>query len=261
MSKTDKERQKKGARKEERGTYKSLLEHLTELRKVLIISLVALSAAFIIVFITCSPQLISFLTTPLKERGIEIIYTSLSESLTIQVKVSFIAGGVIAAPIILAQVWKFIGPALYPNERFTLSNLFLIAIILFVAGILFAYYVVFNMAVQFFLVTGENLATPMMSLDKYVSFLFSFILPFGVMFEMPVVSVILSRLGFITAAAMARSRKYVILIIFVVAAVLTPPDVVSQVLMALPLVALFEISVLICRIIEKKRRQSIKVSG
>ena len=115
---------------------------------------------------------------------------------------------------------------------------------LFFIGVLFAYRFVFFLAVNFFVTMGDDMAVPMFSLGKYIDFLFAFLVPFGIMFELPVVVIWLAKLGLITASQLKRARKYCILVIFTIAAILTPPDVVSQCMLAFPLLALFEISVL-----------------
>jgi sec-independent protein translocase protein TatC len=168
-------------------------------------------------------------------------------------KASFIAAIVLASPIIICQVWSFLKPALYPKESRTAVLLFFVTLLLFLSGAAFAYLVVFRLAVNFFLVSGEGIASPFISIEKYVDFLFSFILPFGLIFELPVVMGILTRTGIAGPALFARIRRYAILAVFIVAAILTPPDVISQLLLALPLLVLFETGIIVAKIVEKKR--------
>jgi sec-independent protein translocase protein TatC len=127
-----------------------------------------------------------------------------------------------------------------------------VTVFLFLLGAVFAYLIVFQMAVNFFLVTSVGLATPFISIEKYTDFLVGFILPFGLTFELPVVMVILTRSGILSVGFFIKCRKFIILAIFLVAAILTPPDVVSQVLLALPLMLLFEIGILASKIMRKR---------
>jgi sec-independent protein translocase protein TatC len=123
----------------------------------------------------------------------------------------------------------------------------IISIALFITGVCFGYLVVFLSAITFFVYMGENLATPMLSISEYVGFLFGFILPFGLVFEIPVVTFVLCKMGIVDIEFLVRIRKYVVLFIFTVAAFLTPPDAISQILMALPMLALYEAGILVVR--------------
>jgi sec-independent protein translocase protein TatC len=228
-----------------------LFSHLAVLRRCLLVSLVSLIAAFVLIFFGFSRQLMVLLETPMRERGIELIYLSLYEPILIQMKASFIAAAVLASPVIISQVWSFLKPALYPHEgRFT-AALFFVSLLLFLGGVCFAYFLVLQLAINFFLVTGEGIAQPFISIEKYVNFLFSFILPFGLIFELPVAMGMLSRAGIAGPQFFSKARRFVILGVFIVAAILTPPDVVSQVLLALPLLVLFEAGIIVSRIVSK----------
>ena len=191
----------------------------------------------------------SWITSPLRARGIEIIYTAMSEAFITKLKVAFIAGAVLASPVIIWQVWSFIRPALYEHEIRAFKVVFAASLTLFLAGIAFCYWGVYTLAVDFFLVAGENIATPMLSLDKYVGFLFGFILPFGAAFQLPVFLYVAARLGWTNYESLAGKRRYVILAVFVVAAILTPPDVVSQLALGLPMVLLYEVGVQVSRLV------------
>ena len=129
-----------------------------------------------------------------------------------------------------------------------------LALLLFLTGVVFCYFAVYSLAVDFFLVAGDSLATPMLSIDKYVSFLFGFLVPFGVAFQLPVVLYLTTRVGLTTPDMLRSKRKYVILAIFVLAAILTPPDVVSQVALGLPMCGLYEIGILVSRCTKARER-------
>ena len=221
-----------------------LLEHLQALRKVLLASMAAILIGFLLVFFLWSSRLVQWVTEPLEREGIQLIYTEVAEAFSAQTRMSLIAGTVLGSPVVFGSIWWFVRPALHRRERRSALVYLSAALILFILGVMFAYRFVFFLAVNFFVTMGDNMATPMFSLGKYVSFLFAFLVPFGIMFELPVVVIWLAKLGLITASQLKRARKYCILVIFTIAAILTPPDVVSQCMLAFPLLALFEISVL-----------------
>jgi sec-independent protein translocase protein TatC len=234
----------------------NFFSHLKVLRRCLLVSLIAAGIAFLAVFFGFSRQLMEFLESPLKTRGVALIYITLYEPILIQMKASFIAAIVLASPIIICQTWSFLKPALYPKESRTVVLLFFVTLLLFLSGAAFAYLIVFRLAVNFFLVSGEGIASPFISIEKYVDFLFSFILPFGLIFELPVVMGILTRAGMASPALFAKIRRYMILAVFVVAAILTPPDVISQLLLALPLLVLFEAGIVVAKVVEKRRQET-----
>ena len=148
--------------------------HLMALRSVLIVSLGAVAVGFLIAYYAFLTPLMNFITKPITDRGIVIIYTAVSEALTTQLKVSLMAGVVLASPVIFYKLWSFFKPALYEHEIAIFRTLFFVALFLFLLGVVFCYFFVYGLAVDFFLVAGEDLATPMLSIDKYVGFQFSF---------------------------------------------------------------------------------------
>jgi sec-independent protein translocase protein TatC len=231
-----------------------IMQHILALRKVLLISVAAILLAFILIFTLIGDWLVDLLTRPIVNMGILIIYTAVSEALLTKMKVCLVGAFVAASPIVLYQFWGFIRPALYPGERKKFSLLFVAALFLFLLGIAFCYGVVYTMALEFFLVSGEGIATPMLSIDKYIGYLFGFALPFGISFQLPVAIYITTSMGLTTAKGLSRARKFIILAIAVIAAILTPPDVVSQVLLGVPMWLLFELSVVISRLVKKKER-------
>lgn len=232
----------------------SMLSHLMALRKVLLISAAAVLIGFVLVFYLAIDQLMAQILAPIQARGIQVIFTTMSEALVTKFKVALLAGVIIASPVVIWEIWGFIKPALYPQEKRKFRLLFVLALLLFLTGVTFCYFAVYSLAVDFFLVAGDSLATPMLSIDKYVSFLFGFLVPFGVAFQLPVVLYLTTRVGLTTPDMLRSKRKYVILAIFVLAAILTPPDVVSQVALGLPMCGLYEIGILVSRCTKARER-------
>ena len=229
--------------------------HLRALRSVVFISLGAVLVAFFVIFYLFSKPLVNFILLPVTARGIPVIATKVSESLMMQVKTCLVAATVVSMPVIIWQVGSFVWPALYPKEKVTFSSTFAAMVLMFAVGVVFSYVTVFPLAIDLFYEAGAGVATTMWSVEGYFNFVLSFVLPFGLMFELPVVIYLLARAGKVSAASLATARKYFILGAAVVAAVLTPPDVVSQTLLLLPLLALYEISVLIARFVKSREAQ------
>ena len=230
----------------------SLLTHLLELRHVIIVCAVSIVVAFLMIFFFFIDYFMLWITKPIQAKGIEIIYTTISEALLTKFKVSVVAGVIVSSPVIIWQIWKFIKPALYTHEQKWIRYSFFTALFLFLTGVIFCYQAVYWLAVDFFLIQGAGLATPLLSLDKYVSFLLSFILPFGCAFQLPVVLYITTRIGLTDYEMLSSKRKYVLLGIFILAAILTPPDVISQVALGIPLYMLYEIGIQVSRFAKKK---------
>ena len=233
-----------------------LTEHLSALRRTLVICILAIFGSFLGVFLLRAEQLVSFVTQPLTEQNIEVIFTGVAEAFTAQTKLSLIVGVVIASPVVLSAVWLYIRPALHRKERVITAIVLVVAVGLFALGVWFAYQYVFFLAVNFFVYAGENVANPMISLGTYVNFLFSFLIPFGAMFELPILIVGLTRLELVTTKDLKKARKYVIFAIFIAAAILTPPDVVSQVMLGVTMCILYEVGV-ICSWVFRRREEKV----
>ncbi len=229
-----------------------LLTHLMELRRVIIICTISIAVSFSIIFCFLIDYIMLWITQPIQAKGIEIIYTTVSEAFITKFKVSLVVSVIAASPLIIWQIWKFIKPGLYPDEQKWCCVFFFIALLLFLTGVIFCYFAVYWLAVDFFLIQGAGLATPLLSLDRYAGFLLSFILPFGCAFQLPVVLYMTTRIGLTDYKMLASKRKYVLLGIFIIAAILTPPDVVSQVALGIPLYLLYEIGIQISRLAVKK---------
>ncbi len=230
---------------EESSSKQPIMQHIAALRKVIINSLIAILAASIICISFLADWLVEMLSRPIANRGIQIIYTAVSEALVTKLKVSLVAGLIFASPYVFYQLWSFLKPALYQKEQKKFRLMFFVIVALFLLGILFCYGVVYSLALDFFLVAGEGLAQPMLSIDKYIGYMFSFAIPFGIAFQVPVIIYITTSIGLTTTEGLKKARRYVILGIAVLAALLTPPDVVSQLLMAVPMLVLYELSIFI----------------
>ncbi len=230
----------------------SLGTHLVALRKALVISAGAIAVAFLLLFYALREPLVYFILNPVKQRGIPVIATAVSEALMMQFKTCLVGALVVSMPIIIWQAWSFVAPALYPNEKRVFILLFLVTVMLFLVGIVFCYLLVFPLTIDLFWEASEGVATAMWSVQGYFNFVLSFILPFGLMFDLPVVIFVLARNGKVTYKGMSRNRKFVILAIAVVAAILTPPDMVSQGMLMLPLLLLYELSAQSTRFVKKK---------
>ncbi|MBM4349019.1 MAG: twin-arginine translocase subunit TatC [Deltaproteobacteria bacterium] len=233
-----------------------LTSHLKELRKRLILSFIAVVTGFIVCY-AFSQDLFDILSKPLLKMmpsGSSLIFTSVAEAFFTYMKVAFIAGIILTSPFVLFQVWAFVAPGLYRNEKRYVIPFVAAGSFFFVLGILFAYFVAIPVGFKFLLGYATDFIKPMPSMKEYLSFSIKFLLAFGLVFEFPVVLVLLARIGVVDAKTMARHRKYAILLIFIFAAVMTPPDIISQLLMAIPLMGLYELSIILSRIFGKKAK-------
>jgi sec-independent protein translocase protein TatC len=238
-----------------------LMEHLIELRRRLIWSFAALGAAFAVSFYFAG-EIFAFLVQPLiagfggPGEG-RLVYTKLYEAFFTEVRVALFAAFFLAFPIIAIQLWAFVAPGLYKKEKRAFLPFLLATPVLFVAGGALAYYVVMPLAIKFFLgyqgqIPGiRQEALPAMG--EYLSFVMHFIFAFGVAFLLPILLMLMERAGLVTRDQLKRGRRYAILIAFVVAAVATPPDIISQFMLAIPLILLYELSLIAIWFTERKR--------
>ena len=238
-----------------------LMDHLIELRRRLIWSFAALGVAFAISFYFAGP-IFTFLVQPLiagfggPGEG-RLVYTKLYEAFFTEVRVALFAACFLAFPIIAIQLWAFVAPGLYAKEKKAFLPFLIATPVLFVAGGALAYYVVLPVAIRFFLgyegqIPGiRQEALP--SMGEYLSFVMQFILAFGIAFLLPILLMLLERAGLVTRGQLKRGRRYAILVAFIVAAVATPPDVISQCLLAVPLILLYELSLIAIWFTERKR--------
>jgi sec-independent protein translocase protein TatC len=233
----------------------TLTEHLEDLRRVIIISALALIVATALTYFGFRVQLMAILTRPMQEMGYDLIFITPLEAFLTSIKACFLAAVFLTFPIITWQVWGFILPALNRHERKYLYLFTPFSVILFVLGLAFSYYAVFPLAIRFLLVVASDGFQPMITVSRYISFVTTFILPFGIVFQLPLLIMLLTRLGLITPPFLVRQRKIAILAIFIVAAILTPPDVISQLLMGLPMVVLYEASIWLSYLVRRRSQE------
>ena len=225
-----------------------LLDHLIELRRRLLFSIAALVVAFAACFYF-SEAIFAFLVQPLLRAGQgTLIYTEIFEAFFVQVKVAFFAAMMLAFPIIANQLWQFVAPGLYRQERRALLPFLLATPVLFITGAAMAYYVAVPMALHFLLgfdgVVGGVKREALPGVGNYLSFMMQFLFGFGLAFLLPVLLMLLERAGIVTRKQLIGARRYAIVAAFAIAAVLTPPDIGSQLLLAIPLVVLYELALI-----------------
>ena len=234
-----------------------LLDHLIELRRRLLWCVVSLALAFGICLYFARP-IFGFLVQPLLAAGQDrLIYTAVFEAFFVEIKVAFFAALMVSFPIIANQLWQFIAPGLYRKEKRAFLPFLLLTPFLFLSGAALAYYVAMPVALHFLLGYEGNIAgvqqEALPGVGNYLSFVTRFIFGFGVAFLLPVLLMLLERAGLVTRTMLKSGRRYAVVIAFVVAAVLTPPDVISQLLLAVPLVILYEVSLIAIWFTERKR--------
>jgi len=221
---------------------KPLVEHLEELRGRLIVSLVALAAASVIAY-GFVDEILKWLLEPAGS----VIFVKPMEALVTRLKVAVFSGLFLVLPVILFQFWKFVLPALYAREVRFIKWLITGSYVLFVCGVLFAYYGVFPNALRFLLSFARETIEPRLTFGNYVSFVINFLLAFGAVFQLPLAVLFLTKTGMVEPDYFVRKRKIAVVIIFAGAAVLTPPDIFSQLMIALPAILLYEVSLLCTR--------------
>jgi sec-independent protein translocase protein TatC len=231
--------------------------HLEELRKRLITSAIAIGVGAAVSF-AFKEWLFNILVRPLikvMEEGDTLIFTGLPEAFFTYLKVALLAGILVSSPVILYQFWMFVAPGLYKKERRLMAPIVLLSSFFFIGGALFGYFVVFPWGFKFFLGFATETIRPLPSMKEYFAFSAKLLLAFGLVFELPLVLTFLAKLGIVSVSFLKKNRKYALLLFFIGSAILTPPDVVTQVMMALPLMVLYELSIVGARIFGKKKSE------
>jgi sec-independent protein translocase protein TatC len=258
---------------EEKTKLMGFMEHLGELRKKITVSLIAVCISFVAAF-NYSEVMLKSLMFPLrynldfsvkkmyiyfvaqdKLQNTKLVFLAPAEGFWMNMKIALVAGFVFALPVIFQQLWSFISPGLHRKEKKYVVPFVFIATGLFLIGASFCFFIVLPFAMSFLLsYKVGDFMMPMLSVGQYVDFCLKFILAFGVVFELPVFIVFATRIGLVTPKTLAKNRRYAILIAFIVAAILTPtPDIFNQTLMAIPMIVLYEVGILVSRIIVRPK--------
>ncbi len=245
----------------------TFINHLTELRSRLLRSIIYIFIFFIISYIFAE-NIYSFLVEPYAnavkndDLNRRLIYTALHETFITYLKVSFFASIFIGSPFIITQIWKFVAPGLYKNEKKALLPYLIATPTLFILGGVLVYYLIMPLAIKFFLsfeTTGQLGSLPIQleaKVNEYLSLIMRLIFAFGISFQLPVLLTLLAKVGFIDSDYLKKRRRYVIVIIFAAAALLTPPDPITQIGLGIPLLILYELSILSVKLIEKKKNNA-----
>ena len=245
-----------------------LIEHLTELRSRLIRSVVAFALCMIAAF-TVATHIFNFLANPiveiLKENGQspDLIFTGLQQGFMVNIRLSLFGGFMVSFPYISFQLWKFVAPGLYKNEKRAFLPFLLASPLLFLLGASFAFYIVMPLAFDFFLGFQQENAdvsdlvgiTYLGTINEYLGLTMKFIIAFGLCFQLPVLLTLMGKVGLISSEVLAKSRKYAVVGILVLAAIVTPPDVITQIILFTVVYALYEVSVLLVKWVEKKKEK------
>ena len=233
----------------------TLMGHLNELRRRLFRMVIIVILGFVAFYGVAEP-IYGYLSAPLKAQlpeGSKLIYTSPAGAFFTYMKVALVASLFGTSPFSFYQLWAFIAPGLYKEEKRAVLPLAFFSSIFFIAGAAFCFFLVFPIAFKFFMGFATDTIVPMISVEEYLGFALKLLIAFGVVFEMPLFAYFLSRFGLLTPDFMRRQRRYAILAIFIIAAILTPPDVFSQCLMAMPMLLLYEVSIYVSAAAYKKK--------
>ena len=234
-----------------------LLDHLIELRNRLMVSVLAVLVGFLVCYFF-SEEIFLFLVRPLRQiLGPEasMIFTGLHEAFLTYMKVAFFSGLFLAVPVIFVQFWQFVAPGLYDHEKKVFLPFLIVTPLLFFLGGGLAYQFIFPLAFQFFLGFSSPTIEALPSISQYLSLVITLVFAFGMISELPVGLLLMIKLGILSTDGLVEKRRYAIVVAFVIAAILTPPDPFSQIFLALPMLAMYELSIFLGRRIERKRAQ------
>ena len=234
----------------------SLLEHIAELRKRLLIVALAFVVFFIAGFFLAKP-IIVYLQETDEAKQLTLNAFNLTDPLYVFMQFAFIIGIVLTSPVILYQLWAFVSPGLYEKERKVTLSYIPVSILLFLAGLSFSYYILFPFVVDFMKRISQDLnVNQVIGINEYFHFLLQLTIPFGLLFQMPVILMFLTRLGIVTPMFLAKIRKYAYFTLLVIAALITPPELLSHMMVTVPLLILYEISILISNAAYRKAQKS-----
>ena len=228
--------------------------HLKELRDRLVICIIAVAIAFIFTYYF-KEKLFDFLMQPfikVMPAKSSFVFTGITEAFITYFKIAIVAGIFLAAPVILYEFWMFVAPGLYENEKKYVYPFIFSGSLCFILGALFCYFVVMPNIYRFFVSYAQDFVTPMPDLKEYMGLTLKLLIIFGLIFELPLVAFYLSKAGIVNAKMLAKKRRYAILTVFIISAIITPPDVVSMILVAIPLWGLYELGILIAKVFGKK---------
>lgn len=235
--------------------YAPMLEHLDELRTRLIRCVLALLLGMVICLALFQQQLTDIIMGPFMLLEQNMVYTAFAEGFLFQLKIALLGGCVLASPVIIWQIMRFILPALYSNEKKIFFIMTFFGIVLFVGGVCFGYFLVLQPVMETLIRLAGTELTPMITASSYMSFVLGFLIPFGLVFEIPMIVYFLTMVGIINPTMLTKNRKYVLLVVLILAAMLTPPDIVSQLCLAAPMMLLYEIGIQISRFVYKRKQK------
>jgi sec-independent protein translocase protein TatC len=241
---------------------KPFFSHLKELRDRLVVCVIAVGIAFIISY-TFKERIFAFLMQPFVQvmpAGSSFIFTNVTEAFITYFKIAIVAALFLGSPVLLYEIWMFVAPGLYEKEKNYVYPFIIFGSLLFVAGALFCYFIVMPVLFRFFVGYASEFVVPMPSLKEYMSLALKLLITFGFIFLMPLVAYYLSKAGIINHRLLSSKRRYAILGIFVLSAIITPPEMTSQLLIVAPLIGLYEVSIIIARIFGKKRASEEKAA-
>lgn len=231
----------------------TIILHLEELRKRIIICLVTLLIASVIGF-RLADDVRRLLLLPAGQ--IKLIYTNPAEALIVNIRVAILIGIILAMPMFIAQFLAYVLPALYKNEKKVFIPMVFAIFFMFIIGVLFSYKVVFPFTIKFFLQFASSDLLPMFTITEYISFAIKFLVLFGTIFQLPLLFIVLGSMNVVDASMLAKSRKYIIIIIAIISAIITPPDVISQLMVLVPLCILYEIGILLVKVVQFRKRKN-----
>jgi sec-independent protein translocase protein TatC len=237
--------------------FDDLRPHIADLRKRLTISSISIVVMFFVCFAFYQP-ILDWMMLPVKHalpEGTSMIAVEIQETFFTAMKVAFFAGFILSLPVIFWQLWLFLAPGLYDHEKKLVIPFVFFATLMFLMGASFAYYIVVPIGFDFLITFGSSVVNVLPSIGKYVGFFTKLMIGFGLAFELPVITFFLAKIGLVTDESLKGFFRYAVVLIFIVAAILTPPDVISQILMAVPLLILYGVSIYIAKVFNPAKKE------